>query len=193
MFACMVYCNKKSIQSGLTPVYTVNGYTDPDYWGPIPTSENGDYAAWKNATCDWAAVGYRLPTEAEWEYAARSGSINPDYLYSGGFDLDHLGWFSDNGVMETHPVGQKQGNGLSIYDMSGNVREWCWDWYNEDYYSLSPTNNPTGPVDGSDTTFRVTRGGGFLDDALHCAVSRREYSSIMAGQLYLGFRIVRGH
>jgi len=97
---------------------------------------------------------YRLPTEAEWEYAARSGGKQEKY--AGGSDVDAVAWYSSNSGGKTHPVGQKQANGLGLYDMSGNVWEWCSDWYDGNYYSNSPRNNPQGPSTGSD---RVYRGG----------------------------------
>ncbi len=193
MFACMVYCNKKSILESLTPVYSINDSTNPDEWGPIPTSINASYNTWKNAICNWSANGYRLPTEAEWEYAARSGVINPDYLFSGGNTLNDLGWYSVNGVMETHPVGQMQANNLGLYDMSGNVREWCWDWYDANFYAVSPTNNPTGPALSEDMYDRVIRGGCFMDDEPHCVVAARDRVPIHQGQMYIGFRIVRAN
>lgn len=100
---------------------------------------------------------YRLPTEAEWEYAARSGGKSEKY--AGGNDVDAVAWYSKNSGSETHPVGQKRPNGLGLYDMSGNVREWCSDWYGEKYYSQSPRDNPDGPSSGS---YRVLRGGSWL-------------------------------
>lgn len=105
---------------------------------------------------------YRLPTEAEWEYAARSGGKKEEY--SGGNNADVVAWYSGNSGGKTHPVGQKQPNGLGFYDMSGNVYEWCSDWYREGYYSKSPRNNPQGPSSGGFNLFewgltKVSRGG----------------------------------
>lgn len=97
---------------------------------------------------------YRLPTEAEWEYACRSGGKKEKYC--GGDDLDSLAWDKSNSKKKTHPVGQKKANGLGIYDMSGNVWEWCADWHEENYYAISPRLNPPGPSSG---TSRVFRGG----------------------------------
>jgi formylglycine-generating enzyme required for sulfatase activity len=95
---------------------------------------------------------YRLPTEAEWEYAARSGGKREKY--SGGDNLDSIGWYKDNSGSKTHPSGQKKPNGLGLYDMTGNVWEWVADWYGEKYYSGSPKNNPRGPDSGQDRVFR---------------------------------------
>ncbi|NLA39893.1 MAG: formylglycine-generating enzyme family protein [Smithella sp.] len=97
---------------------------------------------------------YRLPTEAEWEYAARSGGKSEKY--AGGNDVDAVAWYYKNSGSNTHPLGQKRPNGLGLYDMSGNVWEWCSDWYGEKYYSQSPRDNPDGPSSGS---YRVLRGG----------------------------------
>jgi len=102
---------------------------------------------------------FRLPTEAEWEYAARSGGKRD--RYSGGNSPDSVAWYTNNSGSSTHPVGRKSPNGLGIYDMSGNVWEWCSDWYNKDYYSSSPRNNPQGPWSGS---ARVDRGGCWDND-----------------------------
>ncbi len=102
---------------------------------------------------------YRLPTEAEWEYAARSGDKKEKY--SGGDDLNLVGWYHKNSGNTTHLVGQKAANGLGLYDMTGNVWEWCQDWYGNKYYQNSPINNPTGPSTGKN---RIVRGGAFSND-----------------------------
>jgi formylglycine-generating enzyme required for sulfatase activity len=194
MLACLVYCNKKSTMEGLTPVYSVNGSTNPDYWGPIPeTWDIPSYAMWSLATCNWSANGYRLPTEAEWEYAARGASVNPDYLYSGGDNIGLMGWYGSNGSLETHPVGQKLANAIGLYDMSGNVREWCWDWYDEDYYAVSPSSNPHGPASEPSTHYRSIRGGSFMDVSTLCMNCARGQKEAYSGQMYIGFRIVRAN
>ncbi len=113
---------------------------------------------------------YRLPTEAEWEYAARGGKYSQGYKYSGSNNIEDVAWYGSNSGDKTHPVGQKQPNELGIYDMSGNVREWCSDWYSSSYYSSSPQTNPTGPTSGYN---RVRRGGNWGSDALNCRVSLR--------------------
>ena len=114
---------------------------------------------------------FRMPTEAEWEYAARGGNKSKGYLYSGGNTLDNVGWYTSNSSVKTHPVAQKAANELGLYDMSGNVEEWCSDW--ADTYSSSPQTNPTGPSTGS---YRVLRGGGWNYTAAGCRVACRDCS-----------------
>ncbi len=108
---------------------------------------------------------YRLPTEAEWEYACRARTKGP---YSG--NLDSMAWYSNNSEDKTHAVGTKQPNGFGLYDMHGNVWEWCMDWYSENYFSQSASVDPTGPSTGSD---RVGRGGSWLDVAVSCRSAYR--------------------
>ncbi|HPH73201.1 MAG TPA: formylglycine-generating enzyme family protein [Paludibacteraceae bacterium] len=111
---------------------------------------------------------FRLPTEAEWEYAARGGNESPGYKYSGSNTIGNVAWYYDNGGSKTHAVGTKQANELGIYDMSGNVWEWCSDWY--DSYGSSSQTNPTGAASGS---YRVLRGGSWNYNAMFCRVSLR--------------------
>ncbi len=107
---------------------------------------------------------FRLPTEAEWEYAARGGNKSKGYMYSGGNDIDNVAWYKGNSKEKTHPVAQKRANELGLYDMSGNVWEWCLDWYDDNYYANSPALNPTGPAEGKE---RVNRGGHWGCDIEH--------------------------
>ena len=130
---------------------------------------------------------YRLPTEAEWEYAARGGNNSRGYKYSGSNNIGSVAWYYDNSGSTTHPVGSKSPNELGIYDMSGNVREWCQDRWASNYYSSSPQRNPQGSASGSD---RVLRGGCWDNDARNCRVSCRSYVSPYSGGYYLGFRLV---
>lgn len=129
---------------------------------------------------------YTLPTEAQWEYAARGGNKNEGAKYAGSNMIDAVAWYTDNSGSSTHIVGSKRANALGIYDMSGNVWEWCKDWYANSYVSYD-TNNPVGPSSGSD---RVIRGGSWLNSASYCRVADRDSSS--PGDRYgsLGFRVV---
>jgi formylglycine-generating enzyme required for sulfatase activity len=128
---------------------------------------------------------FRLPTEAEWEYAARGGNKSKGYKYSGSNTLDNVAWYTNNSGGKTHPVGQKQPNELGLYDMSGNVWEWCQDWYGS--YSSSSQTNPTGPSSGS---CRVLRGGSWDRNARRCRVSYRDGRTFPDYRSYdSGFRL----
>jgi formylglycine-generating enzyme required for sulfatase activity len=129
---------------------------------------------------------FRLPTEAEWEFAARGGTKSKGYKYSGSNTIGDVAWYWDNSSSMTHEVATKQANELGIYDMSGNVWEWCQDWYSNSYYSSSVINNPTGPTSGSN---RVSRGGCWLDPATICRVAYRYWNSPTNTYYYLGFRL----
>ena len=126
---------------------------------------------------------FRMPTEAEWEYAARGGNKSKGYLYSGGNTMDNVGWYEDNSDITNHPVAQKSANELGLYDMSGNVWEWCSDW--EGSYSSSPQTNPTGPSTGS---YRVLRGGGWVNSATYCRVAKR-FSNLPSYRSDYGVRL----
>ena len=118
-------------------------------------------------------MNFRLPTEAEWEYAARGGNRSNKTQYSGSSNIENVAWYDSNSGSTTHPVKGKSPNELGLYDMSGNVWEWCSDWYSSDYYSNSPHNNPQGPSSGS---CRVLRGGSWNILAQYCRVALRNYN-----------------
>jgi formylglycine-generating enzyme required for sulfatase activity len=128
---------------------------------------------------------YRLPTEAEWEYAARGGSSGRGYKYSGSNNLDEVAWYYGNSGSKTHPVGQKKANELGLYDMSGNVYEWCADWYGN--YSSGAQTNPKGPSSG---TLRVLRGGSWFNGAEFCRSADRFSDDPVNRYDFIGFRLV---
>jgi formylglycine-generating enzyme required for sulfatase activity len=130
---------------------------------------------------------YRLPTEAEWEYAARGGNRSKGYQYSGSDNIDSVAWYDGNSDNKTHTVGSKSPNELGIYDMSGNLWEWCSDWHDENYYKSSPSSNPKGASSG---TFRVLRGGSWSNVAVHCRVAYRYFSSSSGRGDLIGFRLL---
>ena len=148
-YDAIYFCNKLSLLCGLTPVYSVNGKTNPDKWGYTP--HKGKYIEWKISQ-NLSANGFRLPTVEEWQYAAKGGQ---NYTYSGSNYLDEVGWCNSNSGDRTHPVAQKKANGYGLYDMSGNVDEWCWDVY--PYYS----------------GYRYNCGGCYYDSDHYCEVGYR--------------------
>jgi len=130
-----------------------------------------------------AGQRYRLPTEAEWEYACRAGTTDDRYG-----EVDEIAWYDGNSGGRTHPVGGKSKNTFGLYDMLGNVWEWCADWYDSDYYKNSPTRNPEGPDGGSR---RVNRGGDWFLDAGSTRASRRDFGDPSRRRNILGFRLAR--
>jgi len=162
-FDAIEYCNKRSQREGLTPAYTVNGTT-------VTWNRNAD--------------GYRLPTEAEWEYACRAGTTSP--YNTGTYVSDSTGWYSANSSNRTHPVGQKAANAWGLQDMHGNVAEWCWDWYGN--YASGTQTDPQGATSGSN---RVSRGGDWRSTASSVRSAYRHNVSPSNKSNTQGFRIVR--
>ena len=164
------FCNKRSELEGLRPCYDL-----------------------KTLKCDFEASGYRLPTEAEWEYACRAGTTTAYFFGDSPAKLNDYAWFDKNSGGHPRPVGQKQPNPWGLHDMAGNVWEWCNDFYKVDYYQESPRENPKGPNEGQN---KVLRGGAWRFSADNCRSGYRYnespgYSDVCFGYDIYGFRCVR--
>lgn len=201
-FDAIVICNKLSKKENLNPCYTINDSENPDDWGAVPTSRDSDnYDLWNSCKCDFTKSGYRLPTEVEWEYLARGGQ---NYKYSGSDTLNDIGWYAENskGGFYNRPglreVEQKACNGYGLYDMSGNIAEWCWDWYLADAesgyikpdYMLSKNTPYSGPASSLFSGGTVIRGGDYDSYASSCEVSNR-FTGYERTYAYCGLRVVR--
>lgn len=168
-FEAVQYCNARSVEEELTPCYNIVGSGDT-----------------RIVSCNFKANGYRLPTEAEWEYAARAKGTNP---YSGSGKADFVAWFKNNSSTRLHQVASKLANALGLFDMTGNVSEWCWDWYDVNYPKSMPFVNPLGPTFGSIKAIR----GGNVDTPLGSNLEVIFRSKGLPSKAYphVGFRLVR--
>jgi formylglycine-generating enzyme required for sulfatase activity len=156
-YDALVFCNKLSTLEGLTPAYRINNSTDPAAWGSVPASSN---TTWNAVAIVAGSTGYRLPTEAQWEYACRATTTtafnNRNNDPNNNTSVGAVAWFNGNSGAKTHEVGKKLANDWGLYDMHGNVLEWCQDWYAANYGGTGAQTNPTGPSSGNR---RVLRGG----------------------------------
>jgi len=186
-YHAIAFANRLSIQQGLTPVYTIAGMsnTDADAWlfGNVPTSLD---ATWNAVTANWNANGFRLATEAEWEYAARAGTTTQWSFGDTDDDSDNYAWTNMNAGGRTHAVGQLNSNLWGLYDMHGNVWEWVWDWFEE--LDASAASDPTGAVSGDG---RVLRGGSWDEPPVIARSAFRGHNSPDRRFTSVGFRVVR--
>lgn len=136
--------------------------------------------------CEFKKNGYRLPTEAEWEYAARGGRYSKNFKYAGSDNLDEVAWYAKNSNRMTHPKGQKKENELGLYDMCGNVFEWCWDWYGK--YDSTYLDHPTGAIKGKK---KVVRGNCWVNGFTTSDLDRRVAREPQISNHHLGVRLVR--
>ena len=197
-YMALVYCNKLSIHEGRTPCYKITVDGSPlDFaafpFDDIPTDSNDE---WNAVICDWDADGWRLPTSAEWEYAARDTLTATDIaVWAGTTDSEKLpdyAWYGKNAENTTHAVKGKLPNGRGLYDMSGNVKEWCWDaWDGRSPYDSDQTvTDPTGQ-DAAVVKFHIHRGGDWKEDKRIDRVSYRGYAQPWYKHQTIGFRVCR--
>ncbi len=176
------FCNKLSELSGLEPAYKIDkSVVDPN-------NHNSDDKLKWTVEFNKDANGYRLPLESEWEFAARGGSKakKSQSLYSGSDDIGEVAWYYENSDKKSHEVGSKSPNALGIYDLSGNVWEWCWSW--KENYNTGSISDPNGPKSGK---YRVYRGGGWFSESKYSRVSARSAEFPQYKDNSLGLRLFR--
>ena len=204
-YHAIAFCNILSLKENLTPVYSVIKGGVPIEWstmrfGDVPTSNDPD---WNNVVASWTHNGYRLPTEAEWMWAAMGApeagrGMEPDTTgyekaYTGsteGNGTVHIGeyaWYKSNAYSKTHPAGTKKPNELGLYDMTGNVYELCWDWWS-DTPATNPEQDYRGPASG---TYRVAKGGSRGDDANDISLAASSNPEPQFTNEFIGFRVIR--
>lgn len=182
-YEAIVFCNRLSLQEGLEPVYSIGGEPDPRQWGAVPSQID---ERWERVVMNLNADGYRLPTQAEWEYAATGGPVSAGFRYVGSNNISDVAWYLDNSSGVTQVVRRKRPNELGLYDMNGNVWEWVWDRHGR--YPTTPQLDPTGPEAGTE---RVLRGGSFADAEASIDIHTRIIDRPYYRYYTMGFRIAR--
>ena len=183
-FDCVLFCNKLSKQEGLDPVYTIPDGLEQALQGQVGAQDSSVDEWVKEVVQNVDANGYRLPTDWEWYFAAKA---NLELQFSGSDNSEEVAWTHENSKNQTQGVGQKKGNGFGLFDMSGNVWEWCWDRWGGGWQD-TPTEGSTGPSDGSD---QVIRGGSWLDDERISRIAARGQTSPSGRSSYQGVRLCR--
>ncbi|MCL1993668.1 MAG: formylglycine-generating enzyme family protein [Spirochaetes bacterium] len=185
-YDALVFANRLSIMEGLSPAYRLFGSTNPDDWGPVPTGNN---AFWNAVEIVPGSNGWRLPTEAQWEYAARAGTTT---AFSNGTQnwesaaVNNIAWTNANAGGRTREVGRRQANPWGLHDMHGNVWEWVWDWF-----GAYPAQAQTDPAGASSGSFRVYRGGSWYDSTRNARSALRLSVNPFVRFEDLGVRLVR--
>lgn len=178
------FCNALSELDNLDPCYSIYKREKDKN-----NTSSHDDKKWV-VVCNFNSNGYRLLTEAEWEYAARGGNFSEGTRYSGSDDPKDISWYKSNSRRLSHPVGEKKSNELGIYDMSGNVSEWCWDRFSPVYYKQSPSISPSGAEKSS---FRSLRGGNWSLSSKYITVYSRSFQGAESNNALIGFRIGRSY
>jgi formylglycine-generating enzyme len=184
-YKAVEYCNRRSILEGRSPCYSYGTQgVNPDHW---PAGWDSSPQNQQQIQCDWEADGYRLPTDAEWEFAARGGNSSQNYYYSGSNTINLVAWYNANSLFTTHPVYSRPPNEIGFKSMSGNVWEWTWNVYQENL-PTGPQTDPHGILSGD---YRTRRGGAYDSPAAYCLNTCHHSSEATYSMANAGFRVCR--
>ncbi|MBN1594030.1 MAG: formylglycine-generating enzyme family protein, partial [Candidatus Coatesbacteria bacterium] len=178
-YDCVSFCNVLSQAEGLDQCYSM---TDMDY--------EGRHITYAEVSCNFDANGYRLPTEAEWEYACRAGTTTRFHSGDSDSDLGPAGWYSANSNSQKQEVADREPNAWGLYDMHGNCYEWCWDYYASNYYGTRP-NPDSDPTGDSYSLYRSLRGGSWYSNARYCRSANRAFDYARYAYSNYSFRVVK--